>query len=267
MVALTTLNGRLPAAALVIADTGPNGPQRLRLDAAASRQRMIRDGCPAGHLRSGYRDLAEQDAEVARANAGLTPSAARPGTSGHGEGIDTDDDPPAREWITAHGASYGMVSGLVPKEPWHHEYFPARDQHAHAMPTPPHVSAKPAPTPTPPVQEDTDMPTLIFSGTYGYALLDGGRLIGLGEQASVDAFQAAGVKRIAVTDADFLRMRTESAPGVLLYNAPDKGGRGWAYLTGGHAIGVGAQSTVDALKSQGCPVLTLDAADFARFTA
>ena len=111
------------------------------------------------------------------------------------------------------------------------------------------------------------MPTLIFSATSGYGLLDGGRLIGLGEQASVDAFQAAGVKRIAVTDADFLRMRTESAPGVLLYNPADKGGRGWAYLTGGRAIGVGGQSTVDALKSQGCPVLSLDAAEFANFTA
>lgn len=116
-----------------------------------------------------------------------------------------------------------------------------------------------------PAQEDDDMATIIFNGTYGSALLDGGRLIGLGDQASVDAFQAAGLKRVAVTDVDFLRLRTQTAPGLLLYNAPENGGRGWAYLSGGKTIGVGEQSTVDALKSQGCPVLSLDAAEFARF--
>lgn len=126
-VTITALNGRLPAGVLTVADTGPNGPQRLRLDAAASRRRMIRDGCPAGHLRSGYRTVAQQEAEVARAKAGLTPSAAPPGKSFHGEGTATDDDPPAREWITTRGAPYGWISGRVKGEPWHHEYDPARD--------------------------------------------------------------------------------------------------------------------------------------------
>jgi hypothetical protein len=159
---LTAFNGRLPESALTVADSGPNGPQRLRLDAAASRRRMIRDGCPAGHLRSGYRDLAAQALEVARARAGLTPSAALPGTSGHGEGIDTDDDPPARAWITTHGDPYGWVSGLIPAESWHHEYFPARDQHAH-VPSPASVPPIPAPSSSPldPTTEDPDMRDII----------------------------------------------------------------------------------------------------------
>ena len=61
MVTITALNGRLPDAVLVVVDTGPNGPQRLRADAAASWARMLASGMPAGHLRSGYRTLADQE--------------------------------------------------------------------------------------------------------------------------------------------------------------------------------------------------------------
>ena len=82
---------------------------------------------PAGHLRSGYRTLADQENEVERQRAGLTPSAAKPGTSWHGEGLAADVDEPARTWIRTHGASFGWTKDHVKNEPWHLEYDPAHD--------------------------------------------------------------------------------------------------------------------------------------------
>lgn len=139
MSTITALNGRLPDAVLAVADTGPNGPQRLRTDAAASWGRMLAAGLPTGHLRSGYRDLAAQQREVDRAAAGLTPSAAAPGRSQHGEGLAVDVDEPARTWVRTYGAGYGWVRDRVEAEPWHLEYEPTRDQHA----------TTPAPVPAP----------------------------------------------------------------------------------------------------------------------
>lgn len=129
----TALNGRLPAGMLTVADTGPNGPQRLRRDAAASWGRALAAGMPAGHLRSGYRTRAQQAEEVARAQRGETPSAAPVGRSYHGEGTAADADEPARRWLRRYGRRYGWAADTVAREPWHFLYLPALDQEADDM--------------------------------------------------------------------------------------------------------------------------------------
>ncbi len=113
-----------------------------------------------------------------------------------------------------------------------------------------------------PVQED-DMPTLISSPTHGAAVLDGGRLLPVGDQATVNAGVAAGLKSWPVTDADFLRWMTHSDGTWLLYNDV----AGWAVWSAGSATGIGDQTTVDQFRSNGAPTLTLSPADFSRFTA
>lgn len=152
--ALTADNGRLDAELLEVADTGPNGPQRLRADVAALWRAMLAAGMPPGRLRSGYRTRAQQEAEVARARAGLTPSAARVGGSFHGEGVAADADEPARSWLRANGAAYGVVLDTVPREPWHVLIDPAR---ADRTPPAPTRVLEPAPT-----QED-DMKDAIIA--------------------------------------------------------------------------------------------------------
>ena len=145
MATITALNGRLPADRLVVVDTGPNGPQQLRTDAAAVWRAMLAAGMPAGCLRSGYRTRAQQAAEVARAKAGLTPSAAAVGTSQHGEGLAADVDEPARSWCHAHADEYGLRFPIA-SELWHTEL----DQ-AHA---PARTRPTPAPVPAPVPEED-----------------------------------------------------------------------------------------------------------------
>lgn len=147
---VTALNGQLPARMLTVADTGVFGAQRLRIDAAASWDRMIAAGMPAGCLRSGYRTRAQQ--------AALDPGVAAPvGQSQHGEGLAADVDEPARTWIKRNGLAYGWRIGFVPNEPWHTQYD-RPDKHAHAAPAP-----QPATAPT----EDADMLTIIRTAQHG----------------------------------------------------------------------------------------------------
>lgn len=127
MRALTTLNGRLPAGQLVTIDT--TGHQ-LRADAAASLARMRVAGAPIGVVTSAYRDLAQQQREVERAAAGLTPSAAPVGRSWHGEGLAVDFPEPGRSWVRTHGLAHGWRFPLT-SEPWHGEYHDDLDQHTH----------------------------------------------------------------------------------------------------------------------------------------
>ncbi|OJV76555.1 MAG: hypothetical protein BGO37_10930 [Cellulomonas sp. 73-92] len=129
------LNGRMPADQLVVVDTGPNGPQRLHVSVAPIWAAMLASGMPAGHLRSGYRDLAQQAAEVAAAAAGQTPTALPPGQSKHGLGLAADIDEPARSWAHAHATSWVLLFPL-PIEPWHCELDQARIYPTSA-PTPP----------------------------------------------------------------------------------------------------------------------------------
>lgn len=150
-VQLTAANGQLVDAQLQVVERG----RRLRVDAALSWRRMLRDGMPAGCLRSAYRTRAEQLALYRRhLNGGNL--AARPGQSFHGEGTAADVDPPARLWVAVNGRRYGWVAGRVRGEPWHMEYDPALDEQPAA--TPP--AAPPA---APPLDdlEDDDMLALV----------------------------------------------------------------------------------------------------------
>lgn len=128
------------------------------------------------------------------------------------------------------------------------------------------VTAPPAPAiaAPAPAQED-DMAYLVSSPSYGKALLSGSRLIGIHDQATVDAWAAKVGTPVPITDVDFLEHHDDTNLGVLLYNPPEAGGRGWAHLFGGRAVPLGDQATVDALKGKGVEVQTLSAADFARY--
>ena len=153
MALITALNGRIPATMLTVADTGANGSQRLRIDAAASWGRMIAAGMPAGCLRSGYRTLAEQRAQdpaLAQQRAQDPNLALAAGQSFHGEGIAADFDEPARTWIARHGLPFGWRIGFVPGEPWHAQY----DQPDRRALAP---VATPTSTPEPAPLEDQDM--------------------------------------------------------------------------------------------------------------
>ncbi len=207
MSTISTLNGRLPASALTVADTGPNGPQQLCTAAAASWTRMLQAGMPAGHLRSGYRTLAQQAYEVAAMNAGLTPAAAPVGTSQHGEGLAADVDEPARTWVRTWGAPYGWVIDRVPGEPWHVEYDITRDRHLTPTTPPP-----PPPAPRPPLEDD--MRGLIEA-------LYRARLGRPGSDAEIDAWTisaATGNATAPVLVATFDSSRAEPATVVAAFH-------------------------------------------------
>lgn len=197
MVTLTALNGRLPSSLLTLIERG----QSLRTDAAASWHRMEAAGMPKGCLRSGYRDLDAQRVEIARAKAGLTPSAAPAGESFHGEGTAADVDEPARAWITAHGAPHGYISGRVPREPWHKEFEPARD----TAPKPAPVTVKPTPAkpapPTPPVQEDDmAMFQLYFRNSDGAVILAAPGHVTVLDAGQYQTWQNLGYHAIGMDD-------------------------------------------------------------------
>lgn len=124
---LTARNGQLTTAELATVEGGPRGPQALRVDAWVAYVRCEGDGMPYGCLRSGYRDLTEQDGLYADYLAGGG-MAARPRTSYHGEGLASDVDEPARSWLHRYGAAYGWVANTVAGEPWHFVYAPDTDK-------------------------------------------------------------------------------------------------------------------------------------------
>ena len=122
MVAITALNGALPASLL----TTVAGVFRLRHDAAASYARARAAGAPSG-ITTAYRTKAQQ--KVLLDLYGY-PRAEYPGRSQHGEGVALDLPEPARSWFVAHGAAFGWVRTVMPSEPWHFEWVPSKDKHA-----------------------------------------------------------------------------------------------------------------------------------------
>ena len=134
MVAITALNGALPASMLTAIGSGFT----LRPDAAASYLRARAAGAPVG-ITTAYRTKAEQKRLL---DLYGYPRAEYPGRSQHGEGVALDLPEPPRSWFAAHGKGYGWVRTVMPSEPWHFEYQPARD------------TSDPAPIP------EDDMPTL-----------------------------------------------------------------------------------------------------------
>jgi hypothetical protein len=186
-------NGQMPADQLVVVDTGPNGPQRLHISVAPIWAAMLAAGMPAGHLRSGYRDLAQQAGEVAAAAAGQTPTALPPGQSKHGWGLAADIDEPARSWARAHATSWALVFPLA-LELWHCEL-----DHA--------FYRTPAPT-TPPLKElimagaqISDLVALIRRSDGAVVAVN--KITGKVKTVTFDAWQTienAGLKSLLVVD-------------------------------------------------------------------
>jgi len=266
----TALNGHLPASVLVYLSWPEASRLRLRADAAASATQLAaafraRFGRPL-YVSDAYRTFEQQ--QVLKIQKGSF--AATPGTSNHGLGVALDlasninvDGSAEHRWMEANGPTFGWINPAWAvdfnpangeHEPWHWEFYPE----LYILPAP--VTAKFTLAPLAP---EDDMPTLIFSPSHGWAALDGGRLLSIGDQATVDAGLAQGLKRWVVTDTDFLRWMARSEGTWLLYNSTT----GWAVWSAGKGTGIGDQAVVDQFKSNGAPVITVGLADFARFTA
>lgn len=108
--------------------------------------------------------------------------------------------------------------------------------------------------------QEIDM-ILIQTPTYGLGLLTD-RIIPLGDQATIDALQGAGIPRATITDADWKRLATAGTAQIVAYNAKS----GMGLLAGGRLAPLASQATVDALKSQGAPQVTLTDTEWTNLT-
>lgn len=123
----------------------------LRADAAGSYLRMVAASGGLTGLVSAGRTRAEQQRLYDLWKAGKGNLAARPGTSLHESGlaIDVQTGSPLQRWM-AHGSRYDKVTPTgttraadygwlrtVPIEPWHFQYFPAKDNHKAVVVAPP----------------------------------------------------------------------------------------------------------------------------------
>lgn len=221
--------------------------------AAASYNRMLRAGMPPGNITDAGRTYSEQKAMYeAYLRGDLSATAARPGTSTHetGDALDINTASATQSWLLRNGREHGWIRTLAlarRPEPWHWQWNARLDKHINDQ------------------EEEDEMPVVVSCPSYGFALLDGGRLIGIGDMATVYAARGAGCKDMHVTDADFVRMQTQTAPGILLFNDAKSGNRGYAYMVGGTAKGVGDINLVNALRAQGCPTVNVRLDDFERF--
>jgi hypothetical protein len=218
-------------------------------------------------------------------------AAAVPGTSNHGEGTTVDvqglggySGERFRQFAAVARAQ-GWVND-VPAEAWHWRYTGPDaftvDSTVLDLPTltvTAPVATLPDPI-TPTLYGDDDMPTLLFSPQFGWAVRDGGaRAVPISAQSTVDAYRGSHldaeqkpipglppVRIVRVDDPrDFLRAVEDPTVGLLLYCPPDLGGLGWAFLHGGEAQGIGEQRLVDELRGRGAPVQIVGADDFRRF--
>lgn len=110
--------GYLTPAQLVVVDTGRNGPQSLRVDAAAQWRAWLAQGMPPACLTSGYRSWSAQAELRADYEAGTGGMADTPEWSWHPDGIAADVAEPARSWLRRHGGP-AAVFDTVRGEPWH----------------------------------------------------------------------------------------------------------------------------------------------------
>ena len=149
--------------------------------AAASWQRMVRDGCPPAGITDAGRTHEEQVtvflkyfttdfASSAKHDQRIwqgrpywrrpgKPSAATPGSTQarHTFGRALDLNGATKAWVRANGHRYGWIKDLVRGEDWHMEYQPARDvapvSNAVAG-RPGQVPTAPRPTPITPIPEE-----------------------------------------------------------------------------------------------------------------
>lgn len=282
-------NGDLPPSAL-----GYVEGHRIRADLVPQTQAMhdaaLRDGVNLT-ITQGYRSYAQQVAlfteRYTRTYLPGRPSkiwngtrwyqrpgtavAAVPGTSNHGDGEAIDYDlnaPGSLTWLTKNGPKYGwrrpawtFIAGMI--EPWHWEaIFVLVSNPGPTVPTVPTVPTIPDIPDINPLEDD-DMPVVVQAPGFGKAVLDGGRLLGIGDSATVDGFNSAGVKTVPVSDRDFERWAQADSDTWILYN-PE---RGYAVWSGGRGIGLGSKALVDQWVAKGAEQLTVDqAADFDRLT-
>lgn len=123
----------------------------LRSDAAASWERMRAAGMPAGGLVSAGRTKAQQMALWLSYRAGRGNLAAFPGPRAFhmlGVAVDVSRGSAAQVWLCHGGDPWKITSTgsilaneygwfrTVAGEPWHFQYFPERDRHRGAQPTP-----------------------------------------------------------------------------------------------------------------------------------
>lgn len=108
--------------------------------------------------------------------------------------------------------------------------------------------------------QEIDM-ILIQTPTYGLGLLTD-RIIPFGDQATIDALQGAGIPRATITDADWKRLATAGTAQIVAYNSRF----GMGLLAGGRLTPLASQATVDALKSQGAPQVTLTDTEWTNLT-
>jgi len=178
---------------LIGAKTSSGKAAWLDADAAASYQRMLAAGCPAGGITDAGRTYEEQ---VALFTARYTTSyllssmkdkrtwqgkswwrkrnvasAATPGTSNHETGRALDLTGLTKAWVRAYGTQYGWIKDRVSGEDWHLEYIKSYDRYYRPTPAPiPTTPNIPTPVPTPTDSEEDDM--LVTVKTLYTDLLD-----------------------------------------------------------------------------------------------
>ncbi|NTW40732.1 MAG: CHAP domain-containing protein [Cellulomonadaceae bacterium] len=119
----------------------------------------------------------------------------------------------------------------------------------------------PAVTPPPPPRLEDDMALLLFS-SRGYALLDGGQVLPIGDQSTVNSYKAAGVQQVNVTDGDWDRAVLNELSTFILFSST----YGYAIWSGGKAIGLGDMVSVNNFKASRVPQIFVSDADFLRLT-
>lgn len=100
--------------------------KKLRSDAAASWKRMEKAKMPSKRLESAWRSWDSQLALWKKYKAGKGNFALYPSDSNHVKGIAVDSHDAQRAWIKKNGKRYGWYP--VTNEPWHFDYYPAKDK-------------------------------------------------------------------------------------------------------------------------------------------
>lgn len=148
--------------------------------AAASYQRMRREGCPPG-ITSAGRSVAEQRELLAELGPWL---AVPPERSDHVKGCAVDFPEPARSWVRAHPEHGWRFE--VDHEPWHGVHYPHLDQRV------------PRPVP-PPMFDPEEGPMLIRNGSSRFRAVHGDRLVPI-DPADVAAYVDRDIPVVPVGD-------------------------------------------------------------------
>lgn len=162
---------------------------------AASWDRMLAAGCPAGEITDAGRTYAEQVelftsryttsyARSAKRDRRLwqgrtywrlpgVASAATPGESNHETGTALDLAGATLAWVRAHGAPFGWICDLVPAEPWHVTFL-ASSVRVH-VPDPVAVPPLPATPRTIDTPEELEMTSFITEALTDAYITECGR--------------------------------------------------------------------------------------------